>query len=272
MKTFSLPARQRLGEILIRHGICGSAAVHDACVNARASNRRIGAVLIEAGHLSENELVEALAEQYDARPLFSLSGHILSPEVRNILPLETALLHKSLLFDLTENSMGIASYDPAANGFFNVIVTARKPFVTPYIMPYSLFMWAVIQTYQESGLTRADQFDTLNLMVKSAIPDSIRKVVMRYLVNSSRTITFENGCFSTNDGNICLHTLGIIDSAWMFGAIGISADGTVTVCGEPLAFRYDTRRLRRKVEDILRKSTCSRDVMLLASLLGADIE
>lgn len=272
MKAFSLPARQRLGEILVGQGICGSAAILDACGIARASNRRLGAVLVEAGQISENNLVAALAEQYDARTLFSLSGHMLSPEVRNILPLETALLHKSLLFDLTENTMGIASYDPAANGFFNVIVTARKRFITPYIMPYSLFMWAVIQTYQESGLTSTDQLDTLNLMVKSAIPDSIRKAVMRYLVNSSRTITFENGCFSTNDGNIGLHTLGIIESAWMFGAIGISADGTVTVCGEPLAFRYDTRRLRRKVEDILRKSTCSRDVMLLAALLGADIE
>jgi hypothetical protein len=272
MEAYFLPARQRLGEILVSHGICGCAAVHDACDIARASNRRLGAVLVEAEQISENDLVAALAEQYDASPLFTLTGHRLSPDVRNILPLETALLHKSLLFDLTENSMSIASYDPAASGFFNVIVTARKRFITPYIMPYSLFMWAVIQTYQESSLTRPDQLDTLNLMVKSAIPDSIRKAVMRYLVNSSRTIIFGNGCFSTNDGKIGLHTLGIIDSAWMFGAIEITADGTVTVCGEPLPFRYDTRRLRRKVEDVLRKSTCSRDVMLLAALLGAEIE
>ena len=101
MKAFSLPARQRLGEILVRQGICGSAAILDACGIARASNRRLGAVLVEAGQISENNLVAALAEQYDARTLFSLSGHMLSPEVRNILPLETALLHKSLLFDLT---------------------------------------------------------------------------------------------------------------------------------------------------------------------------
>lgn len=79
MKAFSLPARQRLGEILVRQGICGSAAILDACGIARASNRRLGAVLVEAGQISENNLVAALAEQYDARTLFSLSGHMLSP-------------------------------------------------------------------------------------------------------------------------------------------------------------------------------------------------
>lgn len=272
MEAYPLPSRQRLGEILVRHGICESAAVNDACVNAKTSNRRLGAVLVEAGLISENDLVTALAEQYGACPLFSLSSHILSPEVRNILPLETALLHKSLLFDLSEKSLSIASYDPATSVFFDVMLTVRKPFVTPYIMPHSLFMWAVIETYQASCLTITDQLDPLKLVVKSAIPDSVRKAVMRYLLDSSRTIIFANGCFCTKGGKIGIHAQGIIDAAWMFGAIDISVDGTVTVCGEALPFQYDTRKLRRRIEDILRKDTCSRDVMRLAALLGAEIE
>ena len=272
MEAYSLPIRQRLGDILVRHGICDSAIVQDACVSAQASNRRLGAVLVQAGRITENDLVAALAEQYDVRPLFSLSGHSLSSEVRNILPLEAALLHKSLLFDLNEKHMCIGTYDPVTSGFFNLVVSARKPFVTPYVMRYSLFLLAVIETYQASGPSRTDQLNTLKIMLKSPIPASILKAVTRHLVNSSRTIIFENGHFSTDNGNTGQHTQGIIEAAWMFGAIDISADGTVMVCGEPLPFLYDTRRLRRKVEDILRKSTCSRDVIRLASLLGVEIE
>lgn len=272
MEAYSLPARQKLGNILVRHGICDSAVIQEACANAHASNRRLGAVLIEAGRISEKDLVAALAEQYDVRPLYSLSGHRLSPEVRNILPLEAALLHKSLLFDLNENCMCIATYDPASSGLFKEVVSARKPFITPHVIPNGLFLWAVMETYQASGLTRTDQLDTLKMMVKSAIPDSIRKAVMRHLVNSSRTIIFENGRFSTDKGNTGQHTQGIIEAAWMFGAIDISADGTVMVCGEALPFQYNTRRIRRKVEDILRKSTCSQDVLRLAALLGVEIE
>ena len=271
MEAYSLPPRQRLGEIFVRRGICGIAAIRDACDIARSSNRRLGAVLVEAGQISENDLVSALAEQYDVRPLFSLSDHRLSPEVWNVFPLETALFQKSLLFDLTEKSMTIASYDPAGSAFFSALVTVRKPFITAYIIPHSLFIRAVNDTYQAAGLIRSDQHDTLNLLVKSAIPDAIRKAVMRYLINSSRTIIFENGSFTTGDGNIGLHTQAIIDAAWMLGAIGISADGAVTVCGEVLPFKYDTRKLRRSIEEILRKSTCSRNVVLFAALLGADI-
>ena len=272
MDTHSPSTGQRLGEILVRQGVCGSAAIRDACAVARISKRRLGAVLVESGNISDKELVEALAEQHNAQPLFSLSSHTLSPESRNILSMETAILQKTLLFNLTENSMSAASYDPAASDIFKAMIATRDSFITPYILPRELFMWGVILTYQAFGTSGIELPETVEPVGVPRIPASVRRAVVRHLTDSSRTIRFERGSFSMGPGNVGIHTQGVIETAWLFGVISVSEDGAITACGERLPFQYDTRKIRRKIEEVLRKNTCSRDLMRFAAILGADME
>lgn len=272
METYTPPTRQRLGEILIKHGFCGIADVHDACTSARASNRRIGSVLLETGIINERNLVAALAEQYDSLPLFSLSGHRMSPWIRNILSLETALLHKTIFFDLSDQSMSMASHDPAFSYLFKAMLVAGKSFITPYVTPVTLFMRAAILTYMGSGPTLLGYSDDPLHKLSPAIPASIRKAVMRYLTRYSKTLVFGIGGFNLIDGKAGFQTFAIIDAAWMLGAISMSSDGAVSLCGESLHFRYDSRKLRRKIEDILRKSSSLLDLMRCAAFLGVNIE
>lgn len=272
MELHTLPARQRLGEILVKHKFCGIAEVHDACAKARASSRRIGSVLVETDIISEKNLVATLAEQYESLPLFSLSGHRISPWIRNIFSLESALLHKTLFFDLSEQSMSMASPDPAFSYFFKAMLVAGKSFITPCVTPVTLFIRAAILTYMGSGPASIGYSDVSLPKLSPVIPDSIRKAVMHYLTRYSKTLVFDKGGFNLIDGKADIQTFAIIDAAWMLGAISMSADGAVSLCGESIHFRYDSRKLRRKIEDFLRKSDCLFDLMRCAALLGANIE
>lgn len=53
----------KLGEYLVRGGFIGRQALDDALAKRSSVRRRIGALLIEAGHIDENMLKNAVTEQ-----------------------------------------------------------------------------------------------------------------------------------------------------------------------------------------------------------------
>lgn len=270
MKNVLLQRKLLLGEIIVKHGFCDHTAVTKALEQAKETNRRIGSVLVEMGCITQNNLVHALAEQFGAKSLFSLEGHELSTNAKEIVPFERALVHMVFPLDVKKHSMGLATCDPASY-YFGLLVSVRRPVVTAYVAPFSLVLKAIASTYEAPDMLSGHRRELFRFG-GFAIPDAVRRAVMSYLVTTGNILTFENGKFVLEKMDIGKMRQGSINAAWLLGAISMASNGTVMVCGNRVPLLFDSRKIRRRVEDILRKKTCSDDILSLALMLGVNID
>jgi len=269
--------RPKLGEILVNLGLCQCSDIHNACIAARINNQRLGSTLLKSGLIKEKDLIEALARQYNANPIFSIAGHELPSGTTNLLPLETALLHKAFIFDVSFNEICIASYDPANSIFFHFALQ-ENTILRPIIVPYDVYLSAIMTSYQTStsaSTSTSHVSVTHNYTHFSkfpCVPRIVRNTVSRSLRKSSRTLVFRNGRFCLCNGIQNKPLEAIIDAAWLFGAIIISKNGAITICNETLPFFFNTQKLRRRIEDSLRKKISPQEVLQFALQLGIEIE
>lgn len=259
-----------LGDILIRLGYCDAAAVQKALGKAVETNRRIGTVLMEMGCISERDLVFALAEQFGAKTLYSLDDHELVENARDIVPFERALIHMVFPLDIRSHSLSLATCDPASY-YFTLMISVRRPVVTAYVAPFNLVLQGIALTYKVPDMI-SDSRNKIFRFAGFAIPDAIKKTVMCYLLKTGNILAFEDGKFKLEKAHISKMRQGSINAAWLLGAVSIASDGSIVICGVSIPFLFDSRKVRRRVEDILRKKNCSNDILNLAFILGIDID
>lgn len=76
--------KQRLGELLVQHGLVGQAQIDEALRLQVGGNRRLGYLLIKMGVLSDDQLLETLSVQL-AMPIVDIANTF-DPEVKRTLP------------------------------------------------------------------------------------------------------------------------------------------------------------------------------------------
>ena len=76
--------KQRLGELLVQHGLVGQERIEEALRLQVGGNRRLGYLLIKMGVLSDDQLLETLSEQLEM-PIVN-TADIFDPEVKRALP------------------------------------------------------------------------------------------------------------------------------------------------------------------------------------------
>lgn len=96
-------------------------------------------------------------------------------------------------------------------------------------------------------------------------PDEALKTVVSYLRRSGQTVVFSEGSFVLVKGTLNTTVLG---QACAVGAVSLTEDGSIQVCGTQLILGIDTVKLRRRVEDHLRKSASKLDIIRMAACLG----
>ena len=96
-------------------------------------------------------------------------------------------------------------------------------------------------------------------------PDEAMKTVVSYLRRSGQTVVFSEGSFVLAKG---IPNLIVIEQACADGAISLTEDGSIQVCGTIITAELDTVKLRRRVEDHLRKSATKQDIIRIAACLG----
>lgn len=101
--------------------------------------------------------------------------------------------------------------------------------------------------------------------MKCQFPDEAMKTVVSYLRRSGQTVDFSEGSFVLAKG---APNINVIEEASSYGAVSITEDGSIQVCGRRIIPEVDTVKLRRKVEDHLRKTASKRDIIRIAACLG----
>lgn len=96
-------------------------------------------------------------------------------------------------------------------------------------------------------------------------PDEAMKTVVSYLRRSGQTVVFTEGSFVLTKGT---PNIVVIGQACADGAVSLTEDGSIQVCGTRIIGEMDTVKLRRRVEDHLRKSASKQDIIRIAACLG----
>jgi hypothetical protein len=100
-------------------------------------------------------------------------------------------------------------------------------------------------------------------------PDEAMKTVVSYLRRSGQTVVLSEGSFILTEGT---PNVVVIEQACSDGAVSLTEDGSIQVCGKRIVPEMDTVKLRRRVEDHLRKSASKQDIINVAACLGIKLK
>ncbi|RQW84527.1 MAG: hypothetical protein EHM79_13670 [Geobacter sp.] len=95
--------------------------------------------------------------------------------------------------------------------------------------------------------------------------EAAMKVVHSYLRRTGQTLRFCDGGYSLSEGAPNIET---IEQAFRHGAIQLAGDGSIMICGTDIPPQWDTVKIRRRIEDHLRKSASKGDIIRIAACLG----
>lgn len=105
--------------------------------------------------------------------------------------------------------------------------------------------------------------------MKCQFPDEAMKAVITYLRRTGKTITCIQGEYALVQGVL---NIGTIERACSDRAISIQEDGSILICGVSIPYQWDTTRIRRRIEDYLRKAASNEDLIRVASCLGVSLK
>ena len=143
----------RLGDLLVAAGHISQEQLDQALQSQRGTNEKIGAVLTRLGFLSEEQLTEFLSKQYGI-PSTTLSQLDIDAEVVNLVPVQIARKYEVLAIKREGNSVTLAMSDPT-----NVFALDDVGFMTgltvvPVVASQSTIRQAIERHYESltSGL------------------------------------------------------------------------------------------------------------------------
>ena len=106
------------------------------------------------------------------------------------------------------------------------------------------------------------------MFCKNSRNNEISRIVVNHLKHNRLTIEAIEGRYRLSAG---IANINLINQAFQDGEIRIEDDGAISLCGESIHPRWDTVRIRRRVEEYLRKSASTAEIIKTASCLGVSI-
>ncbi len=104
--------KMRLGDLLVQEQMIVEAELMEALKEQKNSGRKLGATLIDLGHISEEDLLRFLAQQLDV-PFLDISQKAIEPAVVQLLPEVHARRHRALVIEDFGDSVTLGMSDPA---------------------------------------------------------------------------------------------------------------------------------------------------------------
>lgn len=146
--------RQRLGELLVEHGIITTFQLKEALKRQAQTGGHIGSILVEMGYISIENLLNFLTQQLGV-PSANLFDYNISPEILKILPIEKIKSLKILPLSVDESSVTLAMANPQDLLTIKDIEFSLGKKVIPVIVPYSQMEIAIQKLFEQpqEGLT-----------------------------------------------------------------------------------------------------------------------
>jgi CheY-like chemotaxis protein len=136
-----------LGELLVESGIITVKTLERALVRQQSSGKRLGTVLDEMGVMNQEELIEALAQQFGFETVRNTSSRAISDALLQLIPKEVAL--QKLVFPLRhqDGKLSLAITDPFDTDTIEFLEQATSLSIVPVLATRDDILDAVRQHY-----------------------------------------------------------------------------------------------------------------------------
>jgi len=143
---------KHLGDILVEAELISRKTLERALERQKGEKKRLGAVLEEMGVITEEELAEALAKQFNFKTIKNFISHSFSQELLDLLPSDFAM--KKLVFPLKQkdNMLAVAITDPFDVETMEMLSRITGFQIIPVISTRKEILDAISKNYLKSNI------------------------------------------------------------------------------------------------------------------------
>ncbi len=133
----------RLGEILISAKVINFDQLQQALSMQKASLSLLGDILIGLGHVTEENLIDAQAKQYNLEKV-NLSQYDINPDAFSIIPMDVLKHYNVMPIDIKDGFLVVATFNPE-----DVLATSDLRFISGRDIKMVLAYSKEIKSYLE---------------------------------------------------------------------------------------------------------------------------
>lgn len=143
---------KHLGDILVEAELISKKTLERALERQKDEKKRLGMVLEEMGVITEEELAEALAKQFNFKTIKNFISHSFSQELLDLLPSDFAM--KKLVFPLKhkDNMLAVAITDPFDVETMEMLSRITGLQIVPVISTRKEILDAISKNYLKSNI------------------------------------------------------------------------------------------------------------------------
>lgn len=145
---------KRLGEMLVDAHILSQDKVEEAVKLQANSGKRLGAVLLENGYITETQLIDVLKIQLGI-DFIDVNKETIEPSMASIVPKSIAEQYHVVPIKLEKDKLILAMEDPLNFRALEAVKQITKYKVTPYIAYASAVERAILVLYENEGASIA---------------------------------------------------------------------------------------------------------------------
>jgi len=101
----------RLGDLLVKHKIISERQLEDALTEQKRSGHKLGRVLVQLGHVTEDDLLDFLGRQLDI-PVIDLKHYNFKPQTVRLLPETHARRYRAIVLAEKHDELTVGMADP----------------------------------------------------------------------------------------------------------------------------------------------------------------
>lgn len=169
--------RKLLGEILVETGIINDKTVTRLLSRAKRFNKKLGTILVETELLSPEELVNALAIQFDCKVVSNFASNTVPSELKNIIPVDLAMENMLFPLKIEGNRLSLAMADPTNMRIVSNIASNHGLEVIPFVATRNDIYAAVSMNYQCRDLSNQRQRTVLIVEDDELIATMLRDIL-----------------------------------------------------------------------------------------------
>jgi MSHA biogenesis protein MshE len=143
------PEKIRLGEVLLQQGHLSQEQLETALREQKRSGRKLGRVLIDSGYLTEDQIAGALARQLDI-PFIDLKRFNIKPELAARLPETLARRFRAMVLDEDADGYRIGFADPTDLFAYDEIARNLKKEVQQAVVSESALLQTIDRIYRRT--------------------------------------------------------------------------------------------------------------------------
>ncbi len=165
----------RIDEILLQQGVASEDEIRDALEYQREHGGRIGSHLIRLGSVTEEQLLRALARQFECESVL-LSQIEIAPEVVQLIPAEVATARTVMPFeyDKKSNTLSVACEDPTDDSLLDeLLFVAHDKNIRLLVAVEMSLRSAIARYYVASGDAATTTDDTGSLEIIPQAEDEL---------------------------------------------------------------------------------------------------